>query len=73
MYVCSTSTMQTSGSVTPGVVRQDIKYVNNVPLDREGRNDNIAVVQLDLDGGDESAVTTDVMFSGMSHRIGFHV
>lgn len=46
-----------------GLPSANISFVTN--LAPEGLiSDNVTVVHLDLDGGDESAVTTDVMLSG---------
>jgi len=67
MYFCTPNPNEgcsTISSATEG--HQATRFLNNATQDVESGGDSVAVVHLDMDGGEEPAVTTDVMFSGMS-------
>lgn len=61
MYLCTPST--NDGCETVGL--QDIRFISTATQDVGSGSDSVAIVHLDLDGGEEPAVTTDVMFSGI--------
>lgn len=61
MYLCTPST--NDGCETVGL--QDIRFISTATQDVRSGSDSVAIVHLDLDGGEEPAVTTDVMFSGI--------
>ncbi|XP_057374404.1 cyclin-D-binding Myb-like transcription factor 1 isoform X1 [Daphnia carinata] len=66
MYLCTPNTAEGCSSILSRAERHDIEFANNVRQNAETGNDSVAVVHLDLDGGEEPAVTTDVMFSAGS-------
>lgn len=66
MYLCTPSTNESCSTISTGTEGlQDIRFISTATHDVGSGSDSVAVVHLDLDGGEEPAVTTDVMFSGM--------
>lgn len=63
MYLCTTNSVQDcSASLLGSDGRDASTFVENTVEDT--RRESVAVIHMDLDGGEEPAVTTDVMFSG---------
>lgn len=65
MYLCTPNTAEDCSNILSRTERHDIEFANNLRQIAGTGNDSVAVVHMDLDGGEEPAVTTDVMFSGM--------
>ena len=62
MYLCTTNSTQECSTALIGKNGHESSFVNNALEDT--RRGSGPVIHLDLDGGEEPAVTTDVMFSG---------
>ncbi|XP_046654365.1 cyclin-D-binding Myb-like transcription factor 1 isoform X1 [Daphnia pulicaria] len=67
MYFCTPNSSEGCSTVSSGTEgHQTIRFLSGATQDVVSGGDSVAVVHLDLDGGEEPAVTTDVMFSGSS-------
>jgi hypothetical protein len=66
MYLCTPITNEDCSTISSGTEGlRDIRFISTATQDVGSGSDSVTVVHLDLDGGEEPAVTTDVMFSGM--------
>ena len=67
MYFCTPNPSEGCSTISSGTEgHQTIRFLSSATQDVVSGGDSVAVVHLDLDGGEEPAVTTDVMFSGKS-------